>query len=109
MSDHCDVLLFGDLTGDFATGLRFLLGDKENALLVTFFERAAHSLRAEIGGLSAQKRALFPSFTTLSELLVKLKTASQVNPALEKALTCIHQFGCFIRYVMSNAAFPFVR
>jgi hypothetical protein len=101
MSSHYQVFVFGDLTCDFDAGLQRLAGFKDNPLLTSFFERVAFALRAEIGTLSFHERERegFVKFTTLVELLAKLRVASSPHPALEKALTCVHQFACFIRCV----------
>ncbi|KAJ5347272.1 hypothetical protein MYU51_004319 [Penicillium brevicompactum] len=91
------VLVFGDLNHDVDTNLRILCGLHDNPLLKSFFERTAFALRAQIGSLSPAKRALFPKFTTLSELHAKVRVADVVHPALQKALVLVMQFGLFIR------------
>lgn len=98
-------LVFGDLNHDFDTNLRILCGLHDNPLLKSFFERTAFALRAQIGSLSPAKRALFPKFTTLSELHAKVRVADVVHPALQKALVLVMQFGLFIRYV-THLSFP---
>lgn len=99
MSEKVQILLFGDLTCDAVAGLRALATTKENTLLTTFFERVTFGLRAEIGSLPYIQRANFAQFTNFSELLARVQRSSWLHPALEKALACVYQFGCFIRLV----------
>lgn len=99
MQQPYQVLLFGDLTFDFASGLQYLSTRKDNALLTTFFEQVAFGLRAELGKLSFHERERegFLKFTTFVELLYKFKESSSAHPATEKALTCAHHFARFIK------------
>lgn len=99
MAEHSQVILFGDLTCDFVAGLRSLVATKENPLLTSFFERVAFSLRAEIGSLPFVQRERFIKFINFPELLARVQQSSSLHPALEKALACTYQFGCFIRSV----------
>ena len=101
MPDRAEVLIFGDLTGDFRTGLGRLAAGKDNVLLTSFFEQAAFVIRAELGTLSVCEREDkgFVQFTSIVDLLANLRDVSSPHPALEKALTCTHQFASFIRYV----------
>ena len=96
MSDEPNqIFLFGDQTNSFDAGIRQLSQHKDNAFLVSFFERCHFALRSEIGRLPASQRDAFPRFTSILDLLARYKK-SGVNPALEGALTCIHQVACFI-------------
>ncbi|KAJ5794563.1 polyketide synthase [Penicillium paradoxum] len=97
MASPCQLLVFGDLNYDFVPGLGVLCGLDDNALLTSFIERTAFALRAQISSLPLAKRAAFPKFTTLRELLAKVRTTNVVHPALQKALILVVQFGSFIR------------
>ena len=101
MANTIQVLLFGDLTYDFNANLSRLAAKKDNALLTDFFERVTFAIRAEIGILPILEREAkgFVKFTSLLELLTRLRDLSAPHPALENALTCAHQFATFIRYV----------
>lgn len=96
MSALMQVLLFEDQTNDFDAGLRRLSQCKDNELLISFLERCHYVLRLEIGRLPMAERELFPRFTSLLDLLARYRKSAN-NPALEDALTCIHQIACFIR------------
>jgi hypothetical protein len=99
MDDPFQVLLFGDLTFDFAAGLQHLSTRKDNPLLIAFFEQVAFVLRVELGNLSFHERERegVLKFTTFVELLYKLKESPSSHPAIEKALTCAHHFARFIK------------
>lgn len=99
MSDRSQVILFGDLTSDAIAGLRVLVTIKDNPLLTSFFERVAFVLRAEIGSLPYSQRGDFVQFINFPELLARAQRLPCLHPALEKALACAYQFGCFIRSV----------
>ena len=90
------VLVFGDQTAGFDTGLRRLLQIRENSALIAFLEKAVYALRHELGSLATPRRDLLPHFTSLEGLLARLRE-SEPYPALESALTCMHHLGCFIR------------
>ena len=94
MARQTQVYLFGDQNFDFDGGLRRLLHVKDNAVLISFFERVQHAIRTEIGELPFQERELFPRFSSLIDLLAKQREAGS-NPAIEQMLTCVHQFACF--------------
>lgn len=90
------VYLFGDQTGDFDAGLRRLLQAKNHTLVASFFQKCFFALRHEITKLSPSQRRLFPRFTSVIDLLARYRQSGP-NPALESALTCIYQLGCFIK------------
>lgn len=92
----CRVYLFGDQTGDFDVGLRRLLHTKNNSLVTAFFQRCFYALRQEITKLPPSQRQIFPRFTSLLDLLARYRE-SGINPALESALTCTYELGCFIK------------
>ncbi|KAI9370749.1 conidial yellow pigment biosynthesis polyketide synthase [Aspergillus egyptiacus] len=97
MEDSYHVYLFGDQTGDFEVGLRHLLQAKNHTIVSAFFQKSYHALRQEISSLSPAERSIFPRFTSLVDLLAR-HCESRGNPALESALTCLYQLGCFINY-----------
>lgn len=96
MVERIHIYLFGDQTENINANLRALLLSNNNCLLTSFFERACHALRAEIGLLPHRDRVTFPRFSTIAELL-SIQRSGVANPALDQALTCVYQFGCFIR------------
>ena len=96
MSQNTHIYLFGDQTYDINTGLRDLVVLNNDPILSTFFERAYHALRTEVGRLSQTKRQEFQRFSSLGDLLA-LRRESQLHPALDQALTCTYQLGSFIR------------
>ena len=68
------VLLFGDLSLiQFEDRLRCLLHVKTNPLLTSFFDRVSYSLRRLVEHLPAEHQNLFPHFTTLVDLVSKLR------------------------------------
>ena len=96
MDRTAKILLLGDQTNGFDSGLRQLLQIKDNNHLTAFFERVHYALRLEIGHLPTTERDLFPRFTSVIDLLARHREGG-TNPALESALTCTHQVACFIR------------
>ena len=99
--DSCQVFLFGDLTVSFEEDLRQLLHTKGNGSLSSFLDQVGFALREELGKLVSGLQDLFPRFTTLVDLLFKLK-GSEGAPALKFALLCLYQIGHFIRYETSE-------
>ncbi|KAL5047374.1 conidial yellow pigment biosynthesis polyketide synthase [Aspergillus fruticulosus] len=97
MEDPYHVYLFGDQTGDFEVGLRRLLQAKNHTLVWSFFQRSYHAVRQEISNLPPSERSIFPRFTSIVDLLAR-HCESPGNPAMESALSCIYQLGCFINY-----------
>ncbi|KAL5338099.1 hypothetical protein BJX70DRAFT_217015 [Aspergillus crustosus] len=97
MENWFHVYLFGDQTGDFEDGLRRLLQAKNHTIVSGFLQKCYHALRQEIAGLPPSERSIFPRFTSIGDLLAR-HCESPGNPALESALTCIYQLGCFIDY-----------
>ncbi|RDW76453.1 uncharacterized protein DSM5745_06445 [Aspergillus mulundensis] len=108
MANKTQIILFGDLTCDAVTALRSLVNIKDNPLLVSFFERVAFALRAEIGSLPYLQRDGFVGFTHFAELLTKTrKSTARPHPAIEKALVCTYQLACFINhYSATNQPYP---
>jgi UDP-2,3-diacylglucosamine pyrophosphatase LpxH len=101
MSNRNTVLLFGDVTCDYDAGLQALAARKDSPILTDFFARVAFALRSEIGNLSISDRENngLVKFTGFVELLARLRKVKTRHHALDKALTCVHQFASFIRYV----------
>ena len=95
MSLSKQILLFGDRTNPFDEGIRKLAERKENPYLLAFFDRCHFAIRAEIGKLPARTRAEFPRFSSILELLARHRKSDD-NPAIEGALTCLHQVALFI-------------
>ena len=95
MSEPKQILLFGDQTNPFDDGIRKLYMHKENPYLISFLERAFFALRSEVGRLPATKRQQFPRFTSTLDLLARYRKSGN-NPALEGALTAVHQIAAFI-------------
>ena len=94
--DSCQLFLFGDLTISFEEDLRQLLHVKSNGILSSFFDQVGFALREESGKLPARQQNLLPQFTTLIDLLPRLKDF-QGAPALRFALLSAFQIGQFIR------------
>ena len=101
MNRSTHLYLFGDQSVSFNSGLHQLFHVKTNSLLTSFFEQVHDALRREIGHLPLLKRILFPRFTNILELSDKYHETGD-NPALEGALTCIHQLACFIKYSFTS-------
>ena len=99
--ESCQVFLFGDLTLPFEEDLRQLLHTKGNGSLSSFLDQVGFALRQEFGKLASRHQNLLPSFTTLVDLLFKLKDYAGA-PALKFALLCLYQIGQFIRYELQN-------
>ena len=94
------VFLFGDLTILFEEHLRQLLHFKGNSALSTFFDIVGFSLREECGKLASRQQEQLPRFTTLIDLLFKLKSSEGAS-ALRFTLLCVYQIGQFIQYESS--------
>ena len=99
--ESCQVFLFGDLTVPFEEDLRQLLHIKDNGSLSSFFDQVGFAFREEFGKLASRQQYLLPHFTTLVDLLFRLKE-SEGAPALKFALLCLYQIGQFIRYEPQN-------
>ncbi|KAL9101302.1 MAG: hypothetical protein Q9163_003414 [Psora crenata] len=90
------VYFFGDQTSPFEAELTQLLHVKTCEVLSSFFDQAHYALRLEISRLQISRRASFPRFTCIIDLLAR-KSDSGTNPALELALLCLTQLARFIR------------
>jgi len=97
MSNPIHIYLFGDQTYDFDEQLRALLSDID-PVLTSFFERAFHAIRAQIGLLPLHYRERFPRFSSIADFLSRRNEGS-LHPALEQALATTYHFGCFIKFV----------
>ena len=91
------VLLFDDQTVDHTSILLRLTQVKGNIFLTGFFEQIYAILRSEVASQTHHTRAQIPGFTSISDLVVRYAESGFVSPALDSALTCISQIGCFIR------------
>lgn len=97
-SREYQVFLFGDLTVSFEKDLRLLLHVKDNPTLRSFFEQASFAFREACARLPSHQQAWFPQFTTIIDLLSKLRDREGA-PALSFALLCLCEIGQFIRYI----------
>ena len=95
------IFVFGDLTSSFEVDLRHLIHVKDNESLRSFFERVNYALRVEIAELPASKRACFPRFTTIIDLLSRYGESAG-NPALTFALLCITHIARYIKSALPN-------
>nr|BAW18768.1 topopyrone polyketide synthase [Phoma sp. BAUA 2861] len=91
-------IVFGDLTFDSVSHLGSFVSRKDNTLLVSFFERVAFALRAEIGALPASAREGFVKFTEFQELIARVRKSTSPHPAIGKALACTYQFATYISH-----------
>lgn len=101
MSQHHRIYLFGDQTYDVDAPLRELLHHSD-AILSSFFKRALHVLRLEVGQLPSELRYEFPRFSSIADLISR-RGDTQLHPGLEMALVLIYQLGSFIRWVHFTA------
>ncbi|KAJ0420671.1 beta-ketoacyl synthase [Aspergillus carlsbadensis] len=99
MSSPFRLYVFGDLNYDFDTSLQALCTIRGNPLLTSFLDQAASALRREIGSLSIAQKSGLPSFTSLSELLAKLRPSAALHPELETALISVLHFASFINHI----------
>ncbi|KAG8528459.1 Type I Iterative PKS [Bacidia gigantensis] len=102
MTETKEILLFGDQTNPFDDGIRKLFQRKDNIFVEAFLKRATFAVREEIGKLPSLLRAEFPRFSSILDLLTRYRKI-QDNPALEGALTCVHQIATFIAYYGEEA------
>ena len=96
MGEPSHIYLFGDQVFDFSKELRDLVHLNSDPLVVSFFEKAYHALRAEIGNLPQHQSQEFERFSSFPEL-VALNLAGPLHPSLEQALSCAYQLASFIR------------
>ncbi len=96
MDQQTHVYIFGDEAFDYSAGLRSLLARSRDPLLASFFDGAFSAIRGEVGKLLQALRAQFDRFSSLQDLIA-LRNESLLHPALEQALNCVYQLGCFIR------------
>lgn len=98
MAAPLSVYLFGDQTSPFRDDLGALLLVGGNPILNTFLDQAALALRLEIQTLSWSQRDHFPSFCNFLDLLA-IDPSKPLHPALQLALSSVHHFALFLRYV----------
>ena len=94
-----DVLLFGDQTADQQSLLKKATLKKDHAILSTFLERAALTLREEVRRLPKSRRERIPNFLTITHLCEYYYDKGNKVPELESALVTISQLAHFIGYV----------
>ena len=90
------IYLFGDQTFDYRKELRDLVHLSSDPLVISFFEKTYHALRAEIGTLTKHQRQDFQPFSNFSELVAHTLSGS-LHPSLDQALSCAYQLASFIR------------
>lgn len=88
MGESCHIYLFGDQNFDYSKE-RDLVHWNSDPLVVSFFEKIYHALRAEIGNLPQHQRQEFEPFSNFPKL-VALNLAGPLHPSLEQALSCAY-------------------
>lgn len=96
MGEISHIYVFGDETFDYSKGLSDLVHQNSDALVVHFFEKTYHALRAEIGHLPQRQQQVFLRFSNFAELAAQ-SLAKSLHPGLDLALACAHQLARFIR------------
>lgn len=96
MGEISHIYVFGDETFDYSKGLSDLVHQNGDALVVHFFEKTYHALRAEIGHLPQRQQQVFLRFSNFAELAAQ-SLAKTLHPGLDLALACAHQLARFIR------------
>ena len=99
MNRGAKIIVFGDQTSYSRTGLRALLRVKGDVLLTNFLDKVCSALSKEIDHLPGLRRETIIPFSDLHDLALHASN-STLCTALESALTCIIQFGWFIRYIL---------
>lgn len=95
MAPPLSLYLFSDQTTHAREDLRALLLERGIPILTTFIDQAALSLRQEIQSLSWAQRERFPSFCNFLDLLA-IDASKPLHPALQLALSTVHQFALFL-------------
>ncbi|KAB8659338.1 hypothetical protein FH972_026227 [Carpinus fangiana] len=93
-----DLLLFGDQTADQSELLRTCLLRKNNAVLVSFLERAGVVLQEEVRALPQLRRQRVPNFLTISNLVDRYFEAGIRLPEIDTALLTISQLSHYLGY-----------
>lgn len=91
-----EILVFGDQSSNYGPALQDLLLKKDSPYLIFFLEEANRILRQEIASLSTAERSLFPSFTSIQELVSKLRNRD-AGPALDSILACCYHISSIIQ------------
>lgn len=89
------VFIFGDQTGDFATGLQQLLLDKTNPSLVYFVDHANLALRQELSRLPSTDRETLPLIGSVQDILTLHKKGER-NVVIDSILSTVYHLACFI-------------
>ena len=107
MGEISHVYVFGDETFDYSKDLHSLVHQNDDPLVISFFDKTYHALRAEIGSLPQHRqRRDFERFSSFAELSAR-KTEGLLHPSLDQALSCAYQLARFIRHVYgSRFSFP---
>lgn len=100
MGELCHIYVFGDETLDYREELSSLVHHNDDPLLVSFFERTYHALRAEIGCLPRRQLQHLLSFANFAELVAQ-SVAVSVHPGLDQALACAYQLARFLRLALA--------
>lgn len=98
MREIAHVYVFGDETFDYSKDLHSLVHQNDDPLVISFFEKTYHALRAEIGSLPQHRQHDFERFSSFAELSAQ-KMEGLLHPSLDLALSCAHQLARFIRHV----------
>ena len=98
MGELAYVYVFGDETFDYSKDLHSLVHQNGDPLVISFFEKTYHALRAEIGSLPQYRQRDFERFSSFAELSAQ-KMEGLLHPSLDQALSCAYQLACFLRHV----------
>lgn len=99
MTEHFQVLLFGDETGHFREPLQKLCERQKGVIFLHFIERVNEVLRDEVRRQPRHVEKQIPPFTDVLDLVKKYQDSGSRNPILETTLACICQLGSVIRCV----------
>ena len=101
MGETAYVYVFGDETFDYSNDLHSLVHRDDDPLVISFFDKTYHALRAEIGSLPQLRQRDFERFSSFAELSAQ-RMEGVLHPALDQALSCAYQLARFIRYVYES-------
>ncbi|KAK5135185.1 polyketide synthase [Meristemomyces frigidus] len=97
-----NVLLFGDQTAEQQVLLQKIVLRKENALVISFIERASRALREETRKLPRRQRDVIPDFLSINDLKEAYYQKGVKVAMIESALVTIAQLGHYIGYFSEN-------
>ena len=101
MGETAYVYIFGDETFDYSKDLHTLVHQNDDPLVISFFDKTYHALRAEIGSLPQLRQRDFERFSSFAELSAQ-KMDAVLHPSLDQALSCAYQLARFIRHVYES-------